>query len=302
MGTVENLTSTINAFAKLNLCLNVTGRRGDGYHLLSMLNVRIDLCDTLTITPQAGSRINCTVSGLRSGVHGEDLAGSPDNSIVKAVRQYQEAFGIEEGFEIHLDKRIPVGAGLGGGSSDAAATLQYLVTRYGSSNEDAAKIKKIAEKIGADVPYLMQRRPAVVDGIGEGVHPFDMDYAIDAPVLVLSPPVALSTKEVFAAYAAAPFEGKVPKLIQGFQIDSWDALLRCIENDLQSTAVRLAPKIGGVLGALRGISGITASMTGSGSAVFCLSRGRDFTEEDLRAVSKASKVHNCTLYECRIIS
>lgn len=299
MDRVENSSLTINAYAKLNLRLKVCGRRGDGYHLLSMLNVRIGLCDELELTFHPGTGTRFSLEGIATGAEGGDLSDPKENIVVRTIERFEACFGIHEEISIHLRKRIPVGAGLGGGSSDAAAVLGALAGRYDrTAPDDRRRIYQLAESLGADVPFFLLGRSAVVEGIGEQLTPIDIGFASGAPVFVVFPRIPLSTKRVFSVHAASHGSASgddrsVPA--------AWGPLLECMENDLEGAACDMEPRVGEVLASLRAISGIRASMTGSGSALFCLSEQRAFSTAAARAVGTVAARFGCDLFVTEVI-
>ena len=175
--------------AKLNLFLHVVGRRDDGYHLLQTVFRLIDLCDALEFAPRADGevRLATPIPGVPEG---EDL-------VVRAARTLRDAVGTAAGATIRVEKRIPIGGGLGGGSSDAATALIALNELWGA-RLPRHELARLALGLGADVPFFLLGRNAFAEGIGEVLTPLDL---APAWYVVLTPQVAVSTREIFASNA-----------------------------------------------------------------------------------------------------
>lgn len=238
----------VPAPAKLNLFLHVTGQRADGLHLLQSVFILIDWCDTLHFESRSDGRICRHDTGQT--LPALDLT-------VKAAQLLQRATGCTQGADIHLHKRIPAQAGMGGGSSDAASTLLALnrLWRLQLSNP---QLQQLGVQLGADVPFFIGGRNAWVEGIGEKITPIALEKA---HFCVLKPPAGLSTAEIFSHpqlhkrtnlatmtdFAASPFDFG--------------------QNDLQTAATLLCPEVKLAIELLNA-QHLKAKMTGSGSAVF----------------------------------
>jgi 4-diphosphocytidyl-2-C-methyl-D-erythritol kinase len=255
---------TRDARAKINLYLRVVGRRGDGYHLLDSLVAFCDLADTITVAP-AGD-LTLTIDGPLAGALAAD---SPENNLVlRAARLLAGRAGIVPMAAIRLTKRIPVAAGLGGGSADAAATLLALVDlwRVAMPQEE---LFDLAASLGADVPMCLAGRAAQVSGIGERVGP-----AMALPtagVVLVNPGVPLATPPVFAAFArmVVPFSAAAPLEATSPDIATLGAELARRGNDLTDAATTEVPAIEDVQRALSATAGCrVAQMSGSGATVF----------------------------------
>jgi len=184
----------VRAPAKVNLVLHVLGRRPDGYHDLRMVMVPVGLFDEVELSP-IPSGIELSVLGSADrGMQGHD------NIAWRAARMMQEEAGRQDGVRIVLKKRIPLAAGLGGGSSDAAAVLRGLSRLWGL-DWDAKRLMEIGRRLGADVPFFCQDRPALVEGIGDRVIPYE-----ELPKLLLllvNPGFSVSTKEIYEGWDRA---------------------------------------------------------------------------------------------------
>ncbi len=250
------------AYAKINWFLQVTGSRPDGYHELIMLMQRINLYDDLHFEKTDDGQITLI-----------DDAANPvpippeQNLIVRVARAFQEQAHCHEGVRIKCYKRIPAGAGLGGGSADAAATLLALNQLWGLSYTRAA-LQSLALPFGADIPYCLEEGPAIVRGIGESLSP--VDFGVIPWLVLLKPQQSLSTKDVFSKYhQAAPHQRiDVLQTLDAIRKKSYHNLHNVCGNDLQPAAVSLMPQIHEALEYLRHNGALYAQMSGSGSAVF----------------------------------
>lgn len=241
---------TLPAPAKLNLFLHVTGRRADGYHLLESVFVLISLADTVRLTRRSDGGVHLVNAppGLNATI---ELAS-------RAARALQAATGTTSGVDIELVKRIPQGAGLGGGSSDAATTLLGLNQLWGLALP-LADLQAIGATLGADVPFFVYGQPALVRGIGEQL------TAVTVPashIVLASPGVSVATAAVFThpdlKRNTDPLQIPVCSLDFG-------------RNDLQPVATALAPEIARLASDVQHVGG-HPRMTGSGSCVFTLAR------------------------------
>ena len=234
--------------AKLNLFLHVVGRRADGYHLLQTAFRLIDLCDSLEFAPRADGEIRLATP-LPGVPDGEDLT-------TRAARLLREAAGLDAGVDITCEKRIPVGGGLGGGSSDAATTLIALNDLWGAGLK-RSELAPLALRLGADVPFFLRGRNAFGEGIGERLTPLDLDPAW---YVVITPQVAVSTREIFASPA-------LTRDTKPLKLTAFFAGLG--HNDLEPVVCARVPQVAQALRWLRIDAGrADARMSGSGSSVF----------------------------------
>lgn len=230
--------------AKLNLMLRVTGRRADGYHALQTVFRFIDYGDTVRLRVRADGVI-ARVGALPGVAESDDLT-------VRAARALQQAAGTPLGADIALDKRLPLGGGLGGGSSDAATTLLALNHLWGTGL-GRQRLQALALPLGADVPVFVYGRSALAEGVGEVLAPLTLPPAW---YLVLVPPVGVSTGVIFQ-HPELKRDSEKAK-IQGFSVPAG--------NDLEALVCRLYPEVARHLAWLRTVG--PAQMTGSGACVF----------------------------------
>ena len=252
---------TVAAPAKINLYLHVLGRREDGYHVVDSLIVFLDFADTVSVRKADGLSL-----GL-SGPCATALEGTKDNLVLEAARALAEAGGCQAGAAIEVTKRVPVAAGLGGGSADAAAALLALSALWGLEIP-APGLADIALGLGADVPVCLDSRPAFVGGIGEELEP-----APELPpvwTLLVNPGKALATKDVFAAHGGGVTRpGRFTASLE--DAGALASVLAPLGNDLTAAAGALAPEIGEVLKAIEATGGcLLARMSGSGATCFGL--------------------------------
>ena len=237
------------ARAKVNLALHVTALRDDGYHLL----------DSLVTFTEFGDHLDCTAADAFSlqitGPFSKALAPSASNLVTDAARRFAR-----DGVSVTLDKHIPIAAGLGGGSCDAAATLRMLSNFW---DEDLPKDEGLS--LGADVPVCLYQRPAIMRGIGEELTPLPDMPAF--PILLVNPGKAVSTADVFRNLTQKENAPLDPVPISA-SIEDWIAYLAQQRNDLERPACDVLPEISQVLDALS--TAPLARMTGSGATCFAL--------------------------------
>jgi 4-diphosphocytidyl-2-C-methyl-D-erythritol kinase len=247
--------------AKVNLWLNVVGRRADGYHLLDSLIAFTDLADEIEASPS--DRLVLSVDGPFAAA----LAGEADNLVLKAARLLAGRAGIAPKVALRLTKHIPVAAGLGGGSADTAAALRTLVDLWRVAMP-VEELFDLAARLGADIPMCLAGRAALASGIGERLAP--APALPPCAILLVNPGTALLTGEVFARRQGA-FSSSRPLLRQWTDARSFAAMLAERGNDLTDSAVALRPVIGDVLAFLRTTDDVLhVAMSGSGATCFAL--------------------------------
>ena len=244
-----------DARAKVNLTLRVMGRRADGYHDLESVVVFADCADRLTLQPGGGLALATT------GPRAEECGDSADNLVIKAARLLAERVeGLTMG-AFTLDKQLPVAAGIGGGSADAAAALRLLARANGLELDDPRLIE-VALLTGADVPVCLQSTACVMSGVGDNLLPLSLPRL---PCVMVNPRVPVATKDVFRELGLKSGELRVgitdvlkaPKWPgEGATVDAWLRALNAGTNDLEAPALKIEPVIGEVLGALRDAEGV----------------------------------------------
>ena len=254
-------TIAVAAPAKLNLYLHVTGRRHDGYHELDSLIAFADIHDTVEVRPSAALSLKI------EGPFRVPLGDPADNIVLQAARALAEAVGIEPTARITLIKRLPVAAGIGGGSADAAAAIRALCELW-SVHPPAGELARLALALGADVPVCLAGEPAFVGGIGDELTLAPTLPAV--PLVLVNPLRPLSTPAVFGV-REGPF-GKPARFEEiPFDAAALANLLAARGNDLTEAAVSLVSEVAAVLAALDNAPGtLLARMSGSGATCFAL--------------------------------
>jgi len=254
-----------NAPAKVNLTLRVLGRRPDGYHEIESLVVFADFGDRLSFSP--GGALALMLSGPSAAQAGEGA----DNLVLKAARALAARIPDISLGAFHLEKLLPVAAGIGGGSADAAAALRLLARANGLSGNDP-RLFEAARATGADVPVCLDPHTRIMRGIGENL---SAPLALPPlPAVLVNPRAALATKDVFARWTPASTPSLAFDLAAVAKAMTCDERLQCLKaqsNDLETPAIALAPVIAEALAALRALAGCRlARMSGSGSTCFAL--------------------------------
>jgi len=255
-----------SAWAKINLTLQVTGRRADGYHELESLVVFADVGDVLTIGP--AETISLTLDGPFAG----PLLNEHDNLVLRAAEALGKRAGVKSGAAITLTKNLPVASGIGGGSADAAAALRGL-SRLWQLDLAATELTEIALSLGADVPVCLRGEPVIMSGIGEELQPLPASPPLW--LLLVNPGVAVATSAVFGSLAGNFSEVKEPRL-PPIGLAAFVDWVAARGNDLQAPACRLAPAVTEVLTALDETQDcLLARMSGSGATCFGLFAERE---------------------------
>jgi 4-diphosphocytidyl-2-C-methyl-D-erythritol kinase len=267
------------AAAKINLYLHVTGRRIDGYHLVDSLVAFADICDCLTAEPAA------TLSLQVSGPEAAGLAGVDDrNLVLQAARLLADHAGIATGAALRLEKNLPVAAGIGGGSSDAAAALRLLSRLWQISLGDRT-LRALAARLGADVPACLYGRAVWVGGVGECLEP--AAALPQAGILLANPRNQLPTAAVFAM-RRGPFGAAARFETMPADAAALARMLMSRRNDLTEAATALMPEIRAVLSRLGRLPGaLLARMSGSGATCFALFGDRAAAEQARAALAAA---------------
>lgn len=278
------------ARAKVNLFLHVLGKRADGYHALQSLVVFADAGDAIEVAGAPAPAL--AVDGPFAPALAEEAAA--DNLILRAESALARLYAEERGappppVEFRLRKELPVAAGIGGGSADAAEALRLLMA-FWAFDPGAEKMEALALTLGADVPVAFRERPALMEGVGERLSPVTGCPAF--PALLVNPGVPVPTGPVFKALNAPPLEGagpKAPDLPERPDRAAWTAALGATRNDLEAPACRLHPEIADCLADLRALPGVRlARMSGSGGTCFALFETAAETED---AARKLAAVH-----------
>lgn len=271
----------VAAPAKLNLGLRIVGRRPDGYHELASAFVPIDLADALElqIAPAVHREVTLRVTGEAA-----DVPPGRENLAVRAAEGFLEAAGRGARVEIRLDKRIPAGAGLGGGSSDAGAVLRGLAAHFpGALSAEA--LARLALRLGADVPFFLAPAPSLVTGIGERIAALPGRLP-RLWLLLVKPAASLATGRVFAAWDAAARSGARPfdpapawrAALARPPAEFPAALAGLLHNDLAAAAEALCPQLAELREALGKCGARAVGLSGSGPTLYGVFAGREAAE------------------------
>ncbi|MGH6876993.1 MAG: 4-(cytidine 5'-diphospho)-2-C-methyl-D-erythritol kinase [Rhizomicrobium sp.] len=246
--------------AKVNLCLHVGNRRADGYHELESLVAFAALADEIRLERDDDFSLSV------SGPFGAAISAGEDNLALRAARLLARKTGADSRARIHLEKNIPVAAGLGGGSADAAAVLRGLA-RLWNVNPAPATLHEVAASLGADVPVCLDSAPAWMEGKGEHLKPLPPLPTLH--LLLVNPGVPVSTAQVFASLRQRRGVGVDFPRMPFSDISSFVSFLRSTTNDLEEPARAIAPVIGDILEEITLLSGVLlARMSGSGATCF----------------------------------
>jgi 4-diphosphocytidyl-2-C-methyl-D-erythritol kinase len=252
--------------AKVNLFLETLGKRPDGYHEIATLMVAVRLYDTLVFRKSATLMLQCSDSTLAVG---------PDNLVLKAANLLQDRTGSNKGATIRLIKRIPMSAGLAGGSTDAAATLLGLnrLWQLGLSNTDLAKF---SAEIGSDIPFFFHTPAAWCTGRGEMVAPVKLPIPLH--FVLLCPAFGLATASVYKNVAIPPHPVSGDEIKLAFAQGDVDSIGQLMHNRLQTAAQTIEPRVAEFARLLAETSPAGCLMSGSGSTLFALARSADDAE------------------------
>lgn len=263
--------------AKVNLALEVLGKRSDGYHEIATVLQAVDLFDRLKVEAADTLSLQTDDPGLPT---------DDDNLVMRAARLLQKASGVQAGARIRLEKRIPVAAGLGGGSSDAAATLSGL-SRLWALRWPRARLQELAVELGMDVPFFLGPGRAVARGRGERIEalPGGGGYAL----VLVNPRTPLSTREVYgrvpAGWHASPIG--TARVIEALRARNVEKIAAALTNNLERVVEPVLPAIGRMKAALLAAGALGAIMSGSGPTVFGMARSLDHARQIRSRVSRA---------------
>lgn len=270
---------TERAYAKINLCLDVTGRRPDGYHEVRMIMQTVDIYDTLVFEKKN--------EGISIDVGGSDLPADEDNLIYKAAKAVMDKTGIREGVKISLDKHIPIAAGMAGGSSDAAAALRGVNRLFdcGLSTDD---LRKLGVKIGADVPYCVEGGTVLAEGIGEKLTP--LSQLPEYTLAVAKPEEGVSTGNIYKALDEI-FDSishpDVDAMLSSMRTCSGTGFLKYLGNVLEYVTEPRCREITEIKKIFDENGSIGTLMTGSGPTVFAFFEDKEKARKAADAVRSA---------------
>jgi 4-diphosphocytidyl-2-C-methyl-D-erythritol kinase len=245
------------AYAKINLGLEVLGRREDGYHEIRTILQTIELGDDLRFAPRDG--------GIELEVRGADVPADPSNLVWRAAALLAEASGCNRGVSIRIEKRVPPGAGLGGGSSDAALTLLAL-DRLWNTRASPEDLQQIAGRLGMDVPFFLHGGTAIAVGRGDEVYPLAL--AVDFPIVLILPDFSVSTAAAYRNLRLTKRESRLTLQHLAWGVPGVRLRLKELVNDLESATGKHSVAIGEYKKRLLECGAFGSMMSGSGSSVF----------------------------------
>ena len=256
----------IRSFAKINISLNITKKREDGFHELDSVMLPISLHDSLVVSKMVSGPDNfVTVDDFSIGTFSYNLA-------TFSIEKLQSIYHFNDKFRILIHKVIPIQAGLGGGSSNAAFTMKAVNTmlKLGATDEELINIGKT---LGCDIPFFIKCKPARVQGVGEILTPINIKN--NYHVLLVKPDLGCSTKEVYAISDTMDLKtGNIENVIKALAEGDDELLANNISNALQEPAIKLVPNIQAIIDELHANGLKMVQVTGSGSAVFALSTNK----------------------------
>lgn len=271
----------VNAYAKINLSLDIVGRREDGYHTVDMVMQSVSLCDRVRVTFNDSGEIRLTCSKPHIPLDAR-------NTAYKAAQYFLDAVGLPLGVEIHVEKRVPDQAGMGGGSADAAAVLramnQLCAEKYGEEPLNTAELLYLGMRIGADVPFCILNGTQRCGGVGEIMIPLaDMP---SCGLIIVKPDVSVSTPEAYRLCDTKPDSGAryTENMVRSVEQRSLEAIARNLGNRFDD-ALQL-PEVQAIKKALLKSGAMNALMTGSGSAVYGIYRDKDAAQRAADGLDK----------------
>ena len=259
------------ARAKINLAIDVLGARPDGYHQVDMVMGTLELADTLALTPSpAGQKVpKLSLQGAADAVRALEGEAPGDNLVVRAMGHFWERFFPPEErpvYDCHLVKEIPVAAGLGGGSSDAAAVLRGLARYY--RIKDATALREVAAQLGSDVPFFLRGGLARATGRGELLEPLTVNWTTE--VILVKPNFPLATAAVYRHLQVDQLQHRphLPRLLQGLALADEAMIAASAANVLETPAFQLHPELRDVKEGMQRAGAWLAMMSGSGPTMF----------------------------------
>lgn len=277
---------SLRAYGKINLGLDVVGKRPDGYHEVRMVMQNVTLYDSIKMETRRAPGI-----GIRTNL--PFLPTGPDNLVYRAAKLLMEEFGIETGISISLYKKIPVAAGMAGGSSDAAAVLVGMnrMFRLGLSKK---MLMERGVKLGADIPYCVMRGTALAEGIGERLMP--LPSMPECSLLLAKPPVSVSTRFVYGSLKAdsLPFHPDIDGIIEGLKEKDLEGIASRLGNVLETVTIPAYPQIQAIKDVMQERGALAALMSGSGPTVFGIYTEREAADaagKELRDRSLARQIY-----------
>ena len=271
------------AYAKINLGLKTLKKRDDGYHELEMVMVNIDLYDALYFALSKDIKV----------LMDSDICKMEDNIVYKAATLMKNTYNVKDGITIKIEKHIPDGGGLGGGSSDAACAILSL-NKIWDLNLNINELNKIASKIGSDVSFFLYNKPSVVKGRGEIVLP--LDQTIDEDIVLVIPKLKCSTKDIYMNHVIKENNNSIENIAKNINTNYFDYLF----NDLEDTTKKIYKEyqLDSIKKDLIKCGCVASLMSGSGSTIFGIKdKNKEFNYQEFER-----KYNDCKIIYCKTIS
>lgn len=271
------------AYAKINLGLKTLKKREDGYHELEMVMVNIDLCDTLYFALSKDIKV----------LMDNDICKMEDNIVYKAAMLMKNTYSVEEGISIRIEKHIPDGGGLGGGSSDAACAI-LILNEIWNLNLNTKELNGIASKIGSDVSFFLYNKPSIVKGRGEIVLP--LDQTVDEDIVLVMPKLKCSTKDIYMNHVIKDNNNTIENITINISTNYYGYLF----NDLEDTTKKIYKeyKLDDIKKELIKCGCVASLMSGSGSTIFGIKdKNKEFDSKEFER-----KYSDCKIIYCKTIS
>ncbi len=277
---------TEKAYGKINLDLDVIGKREDGYHLVRMVMQTVDIYDTVTISEIPGEEIELTTDSGK-------IPSGPSNLVWRAANVMRREFGLTKGVRIHLDKKIPIAAGMAGGSADAAAVFRLLRKMYGLEVPDE-KLQELALPLGADIPYCIAGGTQLSEGIGEVLT--KLPAPPENTLLVCKPDLDVSTAWVYREYDSIPEEElrhpDVDGMVQAIREGNLGKMCGLFGNVLEQKTGAAYPIIGRLEQFFLDRGALGSIMTGSGPTVFAVYQDKETAREAFAQLEEKEEFRN----------
>ncbi len=290
----------IKAPAKINLFLEVLGKRGDGYHEIKSLVLPVSLFDRISLEITSGVIETAADNPARfPGIPWPVSMGPPeDNLTTQAARLLRKTTGCRLGARIRLKKNIPIGGGLGGGSSDAAAVLQGL-NRLWNTGLSRDELMALGARLGCDIPALVHGGALEITGRGEHIRPLRRAAAPRLWLVLVNPGISISTGDIYARYqpglTSRPSRNKLPSIVRGLEEGSLDRIAAGLFNALRATVYRKYPLLAIIHNELEQAGAKGVLLSGTGATVFALAASR---AQGRRLAKRVRAAAGCPLWTC----
>ncbi len=275
----ESLAIKVQAPAKINLTLEILGKRPDGYHDLRSLVVPVSLYDTLTLTPTAGGAIDvsCVVVGL-PGENQVLLPAPEDNLAARAARLLRDKTGYCGGVKIEIQKEIPIGGGMGGGSADAAGTLVGL-NRLWQTALTVDQLMELGASLGSDIPAMVYGKPVCMEGRGEKVRPISCHWPVGTQwwIVVVNPGFNIPTRDIYRRFRTGLTSSQETFINACFALERGEVKLAAasLQNSLEAVVFNKYPLLSMVAERLKSAGALGVLLSGSGASIFAVAANRD---------------------------